>query len=61
MVTYHLENDSPRYPGQWVIVASYGNDLQWVVGHYRDKSRAQRRLDRLHHMIKAQHCLEAQE
>ncbi|HVY17873.1 MAG TPA: hypothetical protein VHB27_21825 [Rhodopila sp.] len=47
MVTYKIEHGSSDIPGRWVIYALCGNHLQWVVGHYKDRQRAQDRLDRM--------------
>jgi hypothetical protein len=57
MVTYHLEEEAPT--GRWALIASFGNDLQWVVGHYADKRRGQHRIERLLKMAEAQRQLEA--
>ena len=57
MVTYRLEEET--LTDRWALIASFGNDLQWVVGHYADKRRAQHRIDHLLKMAEAQRQLEA--
>jgi hypothetical protein len=57
MVTYKLELSSSTYHGQWIILASCGNHVQWPVGHYRDKRHALERLERLHIMAEAQEAV----
>jgi hypothetical protein len=57
MVTYHLEEEALTH--RWALIATFGNDLRWVVGHYPDRKRAQHRIDRLLEMAEAQRQLEA--
>lgn len=54
MVTYKLEPPVSDAFGQWTIRAVYRNQLDWIVGLYRDKRRALERLERLYIMADAQ-------
>jgi hypothetical protein len=53
MIAYQLEMSPDSVPGQWVITALFGNDIQWEVGRYRDKRQAEDRIQRMEEVSKA--------
>jgi hypothetical protein len=53
MVTYKIELNRAGSLSQWKMVAACGNDLQWVVGHYPDKCRAEERIARIEEIRKS--------
>jgi hypothetical protein len=53
MVTYRVDISAHGFLDQWVVIAVYGNHLQWEVGRYRDKRQAQERIRRMEEVSKA--------
>jgi len=54
MVTYKLEPSPNPFSGQWIVVAILGNSLEWEVGRYSEKRKAEDRLLRMEAMRKAE-------
>ena len=54
MVIYKLEPSSKPFLGQWIVVAILGNCLEWEVGRYSEKRKAEERVLRMEAMREAE-------
>ena len=54
MVIYKIEPSPGPFAGQWIVTAILGNYLEWEVGRYSEKGKAQERVLRMEAMRKAE-------
>jgi hypothetical protein len=54
MVIYNIEPSPNSFRSEWIVVASLRNRLQWEVGRYSEKWKADERVRRMEAMKKAE-------